>query len=70
MKDGIYFEIFAVKDGVRYNAKIIDAKEVSEIMANSVMDGLGKVIGFEDSDHPAEEAERWGVDKVQRKLSL
>ena len=30
MKDGIYFEMFAVKDGVRYNAKIIDAKEVSE----------------------------------------
>ena len=55
MKDGIYFEIFAVKDGVRYNAKIIDAEEVSEIMANSVMDGLGKVIGFEDSDHPAKE---------------
>ena len=55
MKDGIYFEIFAVKDGVRYNAKIIDAKEVSGIMANSVMDGLGKVIGFEDSNHPSEE---------------
>ena len=54
MKDGIYFEIFAVKDGVRYNAKIIDAKEVSGIMANSVMDGLGKVIGFEDTDHPTE----------------
>lgn len=55
MKDGIYFEIFAVKDGVRYNAKIIDAKEVSGIMANSVMNGLGKVIGFEDSNHSAEE---------------
>ena len=51
MKDGIYFEIFAVKDGIRYNVKIIDAKEVSRIMANSVMDGLGKAIGFEDSDH-------------------
>ena len=49
MKDGIYFEIFVVKDGVRYNAKIIDAKEVSGIMANSVIDGLGKVIGFEES---------------------
>ncbi len=51
MKDGIYFEIFAVKDDVRYNAKIIDAAEVSKIMANSVMDGLGKVIGFDDN-HP------------------
>ena len=37
------------------NSKIIDAKEVSGIMANSVMDGLGKVIGFEDSNHPYEE---------------
>ena len=55
MKDGIYFEIFAVKDGVRYTAKIIDAEEVSGIMANSVMDGLGKVIGFEYSDHPVDE---------------
>lgn len=54
MKDGIYFEIFVVKDGVRYNAKIIDAKEVSGIMANSVMDGLGKVIGFEDTDNQTE----------------
>ena len=51
MKDGIYFEIFAVKDGVRYNAKIIDAKEVSRIMTNSVMDGLEKVISFEETDH-------------------
>ena len=54
MKDGIYFEIFAVKDGVRYNVKIIDAKEVSGIMANSVMDGLGKVIGFEYTNHPTD----------------
>ena len=54
MKDGIYFEIFAVKDGVRYNVKIIDGKEVSGIMANSVMDGLGKIIGFEDIYHPTE----------------
>lgn len=53
MKDGIYFEIFAVKDGVRYNVKIIDAAEVSKIMANFVMDGLGKVIGFDDA-HPTE----------------
>lgn len=51
MKDGIYLEVFAIKDGVRYIAKIIDVAEVSKIMANSVMDGLGKVIGFEETDH-------------------
>lgn len=54
MKDGIYFEIFAVKDGVRYNAKIIGVEEVSRIMANSVMDGLGKVIGFKETAHQNE----------------
>ena len=54
MKDGIYFEIFAVKDGVRYNAKIIDTREVSQIMVNSVLDGLGKVIGVEETAHPTE----------------
>ena len=57
MKDGIYFEIFAVKDGVRYNAKIIDVKEVSEIMANSVMNGLGKIIGFEETDRSTEKGD-------------
>ena len=54
MKDGIYFEVFVVKDGVRYNAKIIDIGEVSKVMTNSLMDGLGKVVGFEDTDHPTE----------------
>ena len=54
MKDGIYFEIFAVKDGVRYNAKIIDVKEVSGIMANYVMNGLGKIIGFEETGNSTE----------------
>jgi hypothetical protein len=54
MKDGIYFEIFAVKDDVRYNVKIIDAKEVSRIMTNSVMDSLGKVMWFEETDHQTE----------------
>ncbi len=52
MKDGIYFEVFAVKEGTRYNAKIIDVKEASKILANSVMDGLGEIIGFEKTDHP------------------
>jgi hypothetical protein len=54
MKDGLYLEIFVVKDGVRYCVKIIDSKKVSNIMANSVMDGLAKVIGIEDADHPTE----------------
>ena len=47
MKDGVYFEVFAVKNSIRYNAKIINVSDVSKIMANSVMDGLEEVIGFE-----------------------
>lgn len=58
MKDGIYFEMFAVKNGIRYNAKIIDVADVSKIMANSVMDGLGKVIGFEEADHQTEKGSK------------
>ena len=54
MKDGIYFEVFAIKNGIKYNLKIIDAAEVSKIMANSVMDGLGTVIGFEKTANPTE----------------
>ena len=61
MKDGIYFEIFAIQNGKRYNGKIIDASEVSEIMANSVMDGLGKVIGFEETNHLTEK----GIEQRQ-----
>lgn len=56
MKDGIYFEVFAMKDGKRYNAKIISVAEVSKIMANSVVDGLGKVIGFAEADTTTEKA--------------
>lgn len=40
MNDGIYMELFAVKDGIRYNAKIVDMKEVSTKLTNSLMDGI------------------------------
>lgn len=40
INDGIYVELFAVKDGVRYNAKIIDMKEVSIVLTNSLMNGI------------------------------
>lgn len=43
MNDGVYIELFAVKDGIRYNAKIIDMKEVSTTLTNSLMDGIEKL---------------------------
>ena len=41
--DGIYMELFAVKDGVRYNAKIVDMKDVTNVLTNSIMDGIEKI---------------------------
>ena len=43
MNDGIYIEFFAVKDGVRYNAKIVDMKDVTTVLTNSLMDGIEKL---------------------------
>lgn len=43
MNDGMYMELFVVKDGVRYNAKIVDMKEVSTVLTNSLMDGVEKL---------------------------
>lgn len=43
INDGIYMELFAVKDGVRYNAKIMDMKEASIVLTNSLMNGIEKL---------------------------
>ena len=43
ISDGVYMELFAVKDGVRYTAKIVDMKEVSITLTNSLMDGIEKL---------------------------
>lgn len=50
--DGIYMELFAVKDGIRYNAKILDLKSVSMILTKSFMDGIEKL---------------WTVDNLENK---
>ena len=38
--DGVYIELFAIKDGIRYNAKIINMKDMANILTNSLMDGI------------------------------
>lgn len=43
IKDGVYIELFAVKDGVRYNEKILNIKDVSTILTSSLMDGIEKL---------------------------
>lgn len=41
--DGIYMELFAVKDGIRYNSKIVNVRDVSTLLTNSLMDGIEKL---------------------------
>lgn len=43
-EDGVYAQLFAVKDGVRYDTKVVSLKELSLTLTNSIMDGLEKVI--------------------------
>lgn len=45
--DGIYVEIFAVKNGVRYNLRRVGLTEVSTTLTNAVMDGIGKLCQVE-----------------------
>lgn len=54
MNDGIYVELFAVKDGARYNAKVLDMKEMTMILTNGLVDGIEKLW---EKSKPAEEPE-------------
>ena len=40
VNDGVYMELFAIKNGIRYNAKIINMKDMANILTNSLMDGI------------------------------
>ena len=40
MNDGLYVELFAVKNGARYNAKTVDLKDVMREMNNGLMDSI------------------------------
>lgn len=48
--DGLYAEIFAVKDGVRYDSHIVNIEDVSKILIDSLMDGIQKIIMGEVED--------------------
>lgn len=48
--DGIYIEVFAVKDGVRYNAQVISLNDVTKTLTNSLLDGLQEIIMPKESE--------------------
>lgn len=41
--DGIYMQLFCVKNGVRYDMKVVDLKEFSTTLTNSLMDDIKKL---------------------------
>lgn len=41
--DGVYIELFTIKNGIRYNAKTIEMKDMANILTNSLMDGIEKM---------------------------
>lgn len=41
--DGVYAEFFAVKDGVRYDAKVVNMKDIATTLTNSLMNGFEKL---------------------------
>ena len=42
MKDGLYLQVFAVKDGERFDIKTMPMNELSVALTNGMMDGLYK----------------------------
>lgn len=43
MEDGLYIKLVAVKDGVEYTARVVNMKEVTLTLTNSLMDGIEKL---------------------------
>lgn len=44
IKDGIYVEFFAVKDGERYNVKIVSLGDIATTLTGSLMDGIENLV--------------------------
>ena len=47
MEDGIYLEIFAIKEGKRINFKIVSLRQLSKVLTNGLMNGLEKIVEIE-----------------------
>ena len=42
-EDGIYLQMFCVKDGVRYDGGSINLRDASQILTQSLLDGIEKL---------------------------
>ena len=45
MKDGIYFDIIAIKDNSEHVINRISVMDMSKTLIDSLMDGIGKSLG-------------------------
>lgn len=43
-EDGIYTELFVVKDGERYNLKVVTIKEMSNMLVEALMNGIEELV--------------------------
>lgn len=50
MKDGIYFDIIIIKDGVEYKGNRISVSDTTKILTNSLMDGMSRILGISEKD--------------------
>ena len=50
MKDGIYFDIITIKDGVEYKGNRISVLDTTKILTNSLMDGMSRILGISEKD--------------------
>ena len=47
MGDGIYLEIFVLKEGKRINFKIVSLRQLSNVLTNGLMNSVEKLIEIE-----------------------
>ena len=49
MENGIYLEIFVMKNGKRYNIKTLSLKHFSDTLVNGIMDAIEELIGCDSA---------------------
>ena len=49
-KNGIELDVFVLNDGLRYKIKTIAINDASKLLIDSLMDGIGKIIGAIDNN--------------------
>ena len=54
LDDGMYVQPFIISGGRRYNLNVLTIKEITNLLVNSTMDGVGKLFGVNDKSNDNE----------------